>query len=74
MIVQSIATLLFVLATGFSTWSAAAVTLVVGTAMVYPTLLAAIGDLTHHPSERATLVGVYRPWRDSGKASPYVAN
>lgn len=37
----------------------------VGTAMVYPTLLAAIGDIAH-PSWRASAVGVYRLWRDSG--------
>jgi MFS family permease len=38
-----------------------------GTAMVYPTLLAAIGDVTH-PSWRASAVGVYRLWRDLGYA------
>jgi MFS family permease len=38
-----------------------------GTAMVYPTLLAAIGDVAH-PSWRASSVGVYRLWRDSGYA------
>ena len=35
--------------------------------MVYPTLLAAIGDTTH-PSWRASAVGVYRLWRDLGYA------
>jgi predicted MFS family arabinose efflux permease len=35
--------------------------------MVYPTLLAAIGDVAH-PSWRATAVGVYRLWRDAGFA------
>ena len=35
--------------------------------MVYPTLLAAIGDVAH-PSWRASAVGVYRLWRDSGYA------
>jgi MFS family permease len=39
----------------------------VGTAMVYPTLLAAIGDVAH-PSWRASSIGVYRLWRDSGYA------
>jgi MFS family permease len=39
----------------------------VGTAMVYPTLLAAIGDVAH-PSWRASAVGVYRLWRDFGYA------
>ena len=38
-----------------------------GTAMVYPTLLAAMGDVAH-PSWRATSVGVYRLWRDLGYA------
>jgi len=38
-----------------------------GTAMVYPTLLAAIGDVAH-PSWRARSVGVYRLWRDGGFA------
>jgi MFS family permease len=37
----------------------------VGTAMVYPTLLAAIGDVAH-PSWRGSAVGVYRLWRDLG--------
>jgi MFS family permease len=36
-----------------------------GTAMVYPTLLAAVSDATE-PKERARVVGVYRFWRDSG--------
>ena len=38
-----------------------------GTAMVYPTLLAAVGDVAH-PSWRASAVGVYRSWRDTGFA------
>jgi MFS family permease len=44
-----------------------AVLLGVGTAMVYPTLLAAIGDVAH-PRWRASAVGVYRLWRDLGYA------
>lgn len=44
-----------------------AVLLGVGTAMVYPTLLAAIGDVAH-PAWRASAVGVYRLWRDFGYA------
>jgi MFS family permease len=44
-----------------------AVLLGIGTAMVYPTLLAAIGDVAH-PSWRAGAVGVYRLWRDLGYA------
>ena len=38
-----------------------------GTAMVYPTLLAAIGDVAH-PTWRASAVGIYRLWRDGGFA------
>ena len=38
-----------------------------GTAMVYPTLLAAIGDVAH-PSWRGRAVGIYRLWRDGGFA------
>lgn len=50
---------------GFAT---GAVLLGVGTAMVYPTLLASIGDVAH-PSWRASAVGVYRLWRDLGYAA-----
>ena len=57
-----------VIATGtFSGFSAGAILLGVGTAMVYPTLLAAIGDVAH-PSWRASSIGVYRLWRDLGYA------
>jgi len=44
---------------------AAALLLGVGTAMVYPTLLAAVSD-TVRPRERAQAVGIYRFWRDFG--------
>jgi len=37
----------------------------IGTALVYPTLLAAISDVSH-PKWRATSLGVYRFWRDLG--------
>ena len=39
----------------------------VGTAMVYPTLIAAVSDATQ-PRDRARIVGVYRFWRDIGFA------
>jgi MFS family permease len=55
------------LASGFAGFAAGAVLLGAGTAMVYPTLLAAIGDVAH-PSWRASSVGVYRLWRDLGYA------
>jgi len=51
----------------FAPWAAAAVLLGAGTALVYPTLLAVIGDIAH-PSWRATAVGTYRFWRDAGFA------
>jgi MFS family permease len=52
---------------GFTVWALAAVLSGAGTAMVYPTLLAVIGDVAH-PAWRARAVGVYRLWRDSGYA------
>ncbi len=52
---------------GFWPWALGAALLGVGTAMVYPTLLAAIGDVAH-PAWRASAVGVYRLWRDGGFA------
>ena len=51
----------------FSLWISGAVLLGLGTALVYPTLLAAIGDVVH-PGWRASAVGVYRLWRDLGYA------
>jgi MFS family permease len=51
----------------FAAFAVGAVLLGIGTAMVYPTLLAAIGDVAH-PSWRASSVGVYRLWRDLGYA------
>jgi MFS family permease len=49
-----------------------AVLLGIGTAMVYPTLMAAIADVTH-PSWRARAIGIYRLWRDLGYAGGAVA-
>ncbi len=51
----------------FTLFALGAVLLGAGTAMVYPTLLAAIGDVAH-ASWRASVVGVYRLWRDLGYA------
>ena len=64
---QAAALGLVALGTTFGTWAAAAVLLGAGTAMVYPTLLAVIGDVAH-PAWRARSVGVYRLWRDGGFA------
>lgn len=52
---------------GFWPWAVGAMLLGAGTAMVYPTLLASIGDVAH-PRWRASSVGVYRLWRDAGFA------
>ena len=51
----------------FGGFAGGAALLGVGTAMVYPTLLAAIGDVAL-PSWRASAIGVYRLWRDLGYA------
>ena len=51
----------------YAGFAVGAVLLGLGTAMVYPTLLASIGDVAH-PSWRASAVGVYRLWRDLGYA------
>ncbi len=52
---------------GFFAWAAAMALLGLGTALVYPALLAAVSDVAH-PSWRATAIGVYRLWRDGGYA------
>jgi MFS family permease len=51
----------------FCLWTIGSMLLGLGTALVYPTLLAAIGDVVH-PGWRASAVGVYRLWRDLGYA------
>ena len=51
--------------TGSDRGPSGAVLIGVGTALVYPTLIAAVGDVAH-PRWRATAVGVYRLWRDTG--------
>lgn len=67
MIVQAGAIWLTVAVPKYQAWMVAALLQGVGTAMVYPTLLAAISDVTH-PEWRATTMGVYRFWRDLGYA------
>ncbi|HLN78047.1 MAG TPA: MFS transporter [Nocardioidaceae bacterium] len=64
---QAVALGLIALGDAFALWAFAAVLLGAGTAMVYPTLLAAIGDVAH-PAWRARSVGIYRLWRDGGFA------
>ncbi|GHF28548.1 MFS transporter [Amycolatopsis deserti] len=73
MLVQAAALGLTALGTGFAVWAVAMVLLGAGTAMVYPTLLAVVGDVAH-PAWRARAVGVYRLWRDSGFAAGAVVS
>ena len=65
MVLQGVALALVAVTTGFVAWAVGAVLIGVGTALVYPTLIAAVGDVAH-PRWRATAVGVYRLWRDTG--------
>ena len=67
MALQGLALMAIPLVRGQAPWLAAALGLGLGTALVYPTLLAAVGDVAH-PSWRASAVGVYRLWRDLGYA------
>jgi MFS family permease len=65
--IQASGILLTAVTGSFVAWVFGAVLMGLGTALVYPTLLAAIGDVAH-PSWRASSVGVYRLWRDSSYA------
>lgn len=65
--VQAGGIFLLLLTQGFLPWAAGMGLLGLGTALVYPTLLAAISDVAH-PDWRASAVGVYRLWRDGGYA------
>jgi MFS family permease len=65
--VQAAALLLTAATRSFAWWALASVLLGLGTAMVYPTLIAAVSDASH-PSWRARSLSVYRFWRDLGYA------
>jgi MFS family permease len=66
MLVQAGALALLVVGEGtFASALAAAALLGLGTALVYPTLIAAVSDVVQ-PRDRAATIGVYRFWRDSG--------
>ncbi len=67
MIVQAGGIWLTVLVPTYAMWLVGAALQGLGTAMVYPTLLAAITDFAY-PTWRATSLGVYRFWRDLGYA------
>jgi MFS family permease len=67
MLLQAAAIAVIAAGSSFAVWLAAAVVLGLGTALVYPTLIAAIADVAE-PSWRGSAVGVYRLWRDLGFA------
>jgi len=65
MVLQGIALVAIAQTQGVLAWTSALIALGLGTALVYPTLLAAVGDIAR-PSWRGIAVGVYRLWRDLG--------
>ncbi len=65
MLIQGAAIAVIAAGSSFGTWLAAAMVLGLGTAMVYPVLLAAVADVAD-PAWRGSAVGVYRLWRDLG--------
>ena len=67
MAVQALGVALFLTLQGFWPWALAAAVMGLGTALAYPTLLAVVSDVAE-PRWRASSVGVYRLWRDSGFA------
>ncbi len=67
MAVQAAGLVLIVVVGQLEGWLLATVLLGAGTAMVYPTLLALVGDASE-PAWRARALGVYRFWRDIGYA------
>jgi MFS family permease len=67
MFVQGMALLGMAGANSFYTFIALSALLGVGTAIVYPTFLAAISDYTH-PDQRPRSIGIFRLWRDLGYA------
>jgi MFS family permease len=64
---EAVGLLLIAFGDSFWVWAAGSAIFGAGTAMAYPTLIAAIGDIAH-PVWRARAVGVYRLWRDLGFA------
>jgi MFS family permease len=67
MTLQGLGLLSFAISHSYTAWLFEAIVLGLGTAMVYPTLQATISDVAD-PSWRASAMGVYRFWRDSGYA------
>ncbi|WP_270181189.1 MFS transporter [Alkalihalobacillus sp. CinArs1] len=67
MLLQGLSLWLMLLVSTFSLWLSSAILLGIGTALVYPTIIASVSDVAH-PKWRATSLGIYRFWRDSGYA------
>ncbi|WP_340105437.1 MFS transporter [Rhodohalobacter sp. 8-1] len=67
MLVQALSLIAFPMVDNFFAFAVISALLGTGTAMVYPTFLAAVADLTH-PEDRAESIGIYRLWRDAGYA------
>jgi MFS family permease len=67
MLLQAGAIAVIALGSTFGVWLVASAMLGLGTAMVYPTLLAAVADVAD-PAWRGSAIGVYRLWRDLGFA------
>ncbi len=67
MLVQGVALLAMMVANSFTSFILLSFALGIGTAIVYPTFLAAISDYTH-PDQRAKSIGIFRLWRDLGYA------
>ncbi len=67
MLIQGLTIVAMAFTTSFIQFSILSVLLGIGTAVVYPTFLAAIADYTH-PEQRANSIGVFRLWRDLGYA------
>ncbi len=65
MLLQAVALFWFARGGALATWLGASMLLGVGTAAVYPTLIAQISDVVA-PEQRASTIGVYRLWRDGG--------
>ena len=65
MLLQAAALIIFAIAHGLAVWSLAAILLGLGTAAVYPTLLAEVAQAVS-PPDRAGALGTYRLWRDLG--------
>jgi MFS family permease len=65
MAIQGAALVAIALSHGMVPWAIELAVLGLGTALVYPALLASVGDISH-PSWRSSAIGVYRLWRDLG--------